>query len=95
MLGNTPGTEYAYAFANYHAGVCVADITSWQVESIMFYIKLIWYKYNNSHAVGMAVPRTCGFEIDFVKYLITESAVSFFLIILKFILTLIFEVKIH
>ena len=37
MLGNTPGTEYAYAFANYHAGVCVGDIVSWQVNTSFVY----------------------------------------------------------
>ena len=49
----------------------------------------------NSHAVGMAVARPLGFEIDFVRNPISGSAAWFFVIILKFILTPIFEIKVH
>ena len=48
----------------------------------------------NSHAVGMAVARSYGFKIDFVRNPISGSAARFFVIILKFILTLIYEIKI-
>ena len=43
----------------------------------------------------MAVARPLGFEIDFVTYLISESAACFFVIILKFIFTSVFEIKVH
>ena len=49
----------------------------------------------NSHAVGMAVARPLGFEIDFVRNPISGSAAWFFVIILKFIFTAIFEIKVH
>ena len=49
----------------------------------------------NSHAVGMAVARAFGFEIDFVINLISGQAAGFSVIILKSILTSIFEIKIH
>ena len=49
----------------------------------------------NSHAVGMAVTRPLGFEIDFVRNPISESAALFFVMILKFILTPILEMKLH
>ena len=47
----------------------------------------------NSHAVGMAAMRQYGFEIDFVRYPIYGSAARFFVIILKFIFTFIYEIK--
>ena len=50
---------------------------------------------SNSHAGGMAVARPYGFEIDFLRNPFSGSAVWFFVIILKFILTPIFEIKIH
>ena len=49
----------------------------------------------NSHAVGMAVARPLGFEMDFVRNPISGSAAWFFVIILKFIFTPIFEIKVH
>ena len=49
----------------------------------------------NSHAVGMAVARPLGFEIDFVGNPISGSAGWFFVIILKFIFTPICEIKVH
>ena len=49
----------------------------------------------NSHAGGMAVARPYGFEIDFVRNPISGSAAWFFVIILKFIFTLIFEIKLY
>ena len=49
----------------------------------------------NTAAVGMAAARPYGFEIDFVRNPISGSAAWFFVIILKFILTPIFEIKIH
>ena len=49
----------------------------------------------DTHAVGMAVVRSYGFELDFVRNPISGSAAWFFVIILKLILTPIFEIKIH
>ena len=49
----------------------------------------------NFHAVGIAVARSYGFEIDFVWNPISGSAAWFFVIIIKFIFTTIFEIKIH
>ena len=49
----------------------------------------------NSHAEGLAFARRYGFEIDFVRHPISGSASWFFICILKFILTSIFEIKIH
>ena len=49
----------------------------------------------NSHAVGVAIAQPLGFEIDFVRNPILGSAVWFFVIILKFIFTAIFEIKNH
>ena len=43
----------------------------------------------------MAVARPCGFEIDFVRNPISVSAVLFFVIVLNFIFTPTFEIKIH
>ena len=47
------------------------------------------------HAVGMAVAWPYGFEIDFLRNPIFRSAACFLIIILKFILTAIFYIKIH
>ena len=47
-----------------------------------------------SNAVGMTFAQPLGFEIDFVRNPISGSA-AFFLIILKFIFTAIFEIKFH
>ena len=49
----------------------------------------------NSHASGMAVARPYSFEIEFVINCITETAAWFFVIILKFIFTRIYEIKIY
>ena len=49
----------------------------------------------NSHAGGMAVARPYGFEIDFVTNLFFWISCMIFVIILKFIITPIFEIKIH
>ena len=49
----------------------------------------------NSHAVGMAVVRLLGFEIDSVRNLISGSAALFFVIILKFIFISIFQIKVR
>ena len=49
-------------------------------------------KFLNSHAVVMAIARSYGLEINLVRNLISAW---FFLIILKFIFTLIFEIKIY
>ena len=49
----------------------------------------------NSHAVGMAVSQLLDFEIDFARNPISGSAAWFFVIILKFIMTAIFELKNH
>ena len=46
----------------------------------------------NFYAVGVAVARQYGFEIDFVRNPIFGSAAGFFVIILKFIFTIIFEI---
>ena len=53
------------------------------------------YKILNSNAVAMADAQPYGLEIDDVRNLISGLAAWFFLIILKFILTLIFEIKIY
>ena len=50
----------------------------------------------NSHAGGMAVARPYGFEIDSVRNPISSwSAACFFVIVIKFIFTHIFEIEIH
>ena len=49
----------------------------------------------NSHTLGMAVARPYGFEIDLVRNPISGSAASFFAVILKFIFTPNFKIKIH
>ena len=49
----------------------------------------------NSYAGGLAVARPYDFEIDFVRDTIFGSAAWFFVIILKFIFTVISEIKIH
>ena len=49
----------------------------------------------NSHADGLAVVQPLGFEIDFVRNPISGAAAWFFVIILKFIFTAIFEIKIY
>ena len=46
-------------------------------------------------AVSMAVAQPLGFEIDSVRNPISGSAAWFFVIILKFIFTVIFEIKVH
>ena len=43
----------------------------------------------------MAVVQPYGFKIDFVRNPISGSAAGFFVMILKFILTPISEIKIH
>ena len=48
-----------------------------------------------SHAVGMAVAQPLGFKIDFVRNPISGSAAYIFIIILKFIFTAIFEIKVQ
>ena len=54
-----------------------------------------WKIKLNSHAGGMVVAWLNGFEIDFVRNPISWSAAWFSNIILKFIFTPIFEIKIH
>ena len=49
----------------------------------------------NSHADGLAVVQPLGFEIDFVRNPISGAAAWFCVIILKFIFTAIFEIKIY
>ena len=53
------------------------------------------YTYVYSHAVGRAISRPYGFEIDYVRNPISEAAVLFFVIIHKCIFTSIFEIKIN
>ena len=48
----------------------------------------------STHAVGMAVLRPYGSKIDFETNPFSGSAAWFFVIILNFILTPIFEIKI-
>ena len=43
----------------------------------------------------MAVAQPLNFEVDFARNPISESAAWFFVIILEFILTTIFEIKNH
>ena len=49
----------------------------------------------NSHASGMADARPYSFGIEFMINCITETAGWFFVIILKFIFTRIYEIKIY
>ena len=49
--------------------------------------------YVNPHAVGMTVAQPLDFEIDFARNPFSGSAAWFFVIILKFIFTAIFELK--
>ena len=49
----------------------------------------------NSHALGIAAEQSLDFEIDFTRNPISASAAWFFVIILKFIFTAIFEIKNH
>ena len=62
---------------------------------IDFDYDLIVIKFFNSHAVGMAVAQPLDFEIDFARNPISGSAAWFFVIIVKFIFTAIFEIKNH
>ena len=58
-------------------------------------MKIVKIWFTNAHAVGMAVAQPLGFEIDFVRNPFSGSAAWFFVIILKFIFTAIFEIKNH
>ena len=60
---------------------------------IFLNIRYIW-KNLKSHAVGMAVARPYGYKMNFVRNRFSESAARFFVIILKFIFTFIYEIKI-
>ena len=51
--------------------------------------------YFNSHAGGMAVARSNGFKIDFVRNLLSGSASWFHVIILKYIFKPSFWIKIQ
>ena len=51
-------------------------------------------KIVNFHADGIVIARPYGFEIDFLRNPISGSAPWFFVIILKFIFTPIFENKV-
>ena len=48
----------------------------------------------NSNAVGMAVARLYGSKIDFTRNPISGSAARFFVILLEFSFTLLYEIKI-
>ena len=48
----------------------------------------------NSHAVGMADAQPYAFKVDFVRNLISEPAAQFFVYILNFIFSPIYEIKI-
>ena len=67
--------------------------------SVEFEIKAVilglYQNWFNSHAGGMPVARPYDFEIDFVINPISGSAAWFFVIILEFVFTLIFEIKIY
>ena len=61
-----------------------------QIEAIIgpywnYFDVLIEKKIYNTHAVGEAVGRPDGFEIDFVRNHFPASAAWFFVIILKFV----------
>ena len=60
-----------------------------------FRFRISWnsLKIVDCHAVGMAVAQPLDFEIDFARNPISGSAAWFFVIILKFIFTDIFEIK--
>ena len=57
------------------------------------FILFIWASIFYSHAVGMAVARPYGFEIDFLSNPISRSALLFFAFILKFIFRPILVIK--
>ena len=57
--------------------------------------KIFSRKSFNSHAGGMTIARPYGFEIDFMRNPMSGPASWFFVIILKFIFTPIFEIKIN
>ena len=48
----------------------------------------------NSHAVGMADAQPYAFKVDFVRNPISEPAAQFFVYILNFIFSPIYEIKI-
>ena len=56
---------------------------------------LVTQKTLNSHAVGVAVAQSLSFEIDIARNPFSASAAWFFVIILKFIFTAIFEIKFY
>ena len=58
------------------------------LKMIVGYLFKMFKKFQfNSYAGDMAVARPYGFEIDFVRNPISESAAIFFVIILEFIFT--------
>ena len=61
-------------------------------EKILKRVTIAWINY---HAGGMVVAQPYGFQIDFVRNSISGSAALFLVIILKFIFTLIFAIKIY
>ena len=63
-------------------------------RNYIFEPKIQFWTYD-SKAVGMAAPWPYSFKIDFVRNPISWSAAWFFVIILKFIFTAIFQIKIH
>ena len=59
------------------------------------WLSFFWRNIFNSHAGGKAVVRPYCYEIDFERNSISGSSAWFFVIIVKFIFTLIFEIKIY
>ena len=74
-----------------------ASLILWSTNGMLIQMEKLYQKVKNlnSQTVGMAVARPYGFEIDFGRNFIFKSAAWFFVIILEFILTSIFEIKIH
>ena len=64
-------------------------------KPLTVYLNLKQSYHIDTYAGGMAVARPYGFEIDFVRNSFPGSTAWFFVIILKFIYTPIFEIKIH
>ena len=79
----------------------IQNLTFWILHSMIInvlgadYFLNLSERFLNSHAVGMVAARPYGFRNDFLRNPISESAAWFFVIILEFIFTPIFEINIH
>ena len=92
--GANPPTHFRLT-RKYNVTSTLSEDTRESILSLSFRMSLTSTSGLNSHAVGMAVARPLGFEIDFVRNPISGSAARFFVIILKFVFTPIFEIKVR